>query len=130
MPGTSSDAAAASQDDETRSGVAFPFGIGFSDPGEWCRGRCARQPGNFPQVGDPDQSVLACEREGLVAAPSLRDAENSVRSGIVDRDRALVVDYQPTGVGKHRYRRSFCAPTAPGLPNPAGHQSAGPDIDR
>ncbi len=26
--------------------------------------------------------------------------------------------------GKTAYRRSFCAPTAPGLPNPAGHQSS------
>jgi hypothetical protein len=32
---------------------------------------------------------------------SLRDTENPVKSRVVDCDRALVVDYQPTGLGKN-----------------------------
>ena len=53
------------------------------------------------KVCNPYEPFLACEREGLVAALSLRDAENPVRTRIVDRNRALVVNHQPTGVGKN-----------------------------
>jgi hypothetical protein len=51
-------------------------------------------------------------------------------AGVVDRDGAVVVDNQPAGIGKNGVSKIFCAPTAPGLPNPTGHQSADPDIER
>jgi hypothetical protein len=49
--------------------------------------------------GDPNG--MAAERERSIGALSLRDAENPVRSRVVDCDRTLVVDYQPTGLGKN-----------------------------
>jgi hypothetical protein len=57
--------------------------------------------GNLRQIGDPDQSVPACERQGLVAALGLGDAENPVRSRVVD----VIVPWssitQPAGLGKY-----------------------------
>ena len=53
------------------------------------------------KICNPYEAILACEREGLVAALSLRDAENPMRTRVVDRNRALVIDHQPTGVGKN-----------------------------
>jgi hypothetical protein len=85
---------------------------------------------NFRQVGNPGQSVLAGERKGLVAALRLRDTEYAVRPGVVDGDSAVIIDHQPAGVGKDGVSGSFCAPTAPGVPNPAGHQSAALGVER
>jgi hypothetical protein len=86
--------------------------------------------GNLRQIGDPDQSVPACERQGLVAALGLGDAENPVRSRVVD----VIVPWSSItsrrASGNTAYRKLFCAPTAPGMPNPAGHQSAERFVDR
>lgn len=58
--------------------------------------------GYFRKVGDPDETVLAGEDDGAVAALRLGDAEDTVMAGIVDRDRAVVVDHQPAGIRKDR----------------------------
>jgi hypothetical protein len=79
--------------------VVFPSGSDFR-PGA-ARGPLHPSAGKLRQVGDPGQSVLACEREGLVAALGLCDAENLVIAGVVDRDGAAVVDNQPAGIGKN-----------------------------
>lgn len=79
------------------------------------------------EVGQSDEAILARERDGLIAALCLGDAEDLMILRIEDRDGAMVVEDQPTGLRKTAYRRSFCAPTAPGCPNPDGHQSDDPD---
>jgi hypothetical protein len=92
------DAAAASLEGEPGVACGFPFRIGLSPR----RGTGPLHPsaGNLRQVGDPDQSVLACEREGLALLWAC-DAENLVMAGVVDRDGAAVVDNQPAGIGKN-----------------------------
>ena len=58
-------------------------------------------PGNLRQVRHPDQAILACEGEGLIAVLSLGDAENPVRSGVVDRYGPVIVDHQAAGIRKN-----------------------------
>jgi hypothetical protein len=69
----------------------------------------------------------ACEQEGLVAALSLRDAEKPMRTRVVDRPRAFVIDHQPSRFWKNRVLeivlRTDGAPACP--VRPAGHQSSG-----
>jgi hypothetical protein len=47
--------------------------------------------GYLRKVVNPDQTILARERGRSIATLSLRDAENPVMAGVVDRDGAAVV---------------------------------------
>jgi hypothetical protein len=71
------------------------------------------------------QNARLARDEEMQALKRLDDqARRLERTGLVYQNIALIVDHQPPGLGKTAYRRSFCAPTAAGLPNPAGHQSS------
>jgi hypothetical protein len=81
-------------------------------------------------LGDPwkvrnsHEPVLAGECKRPIGTLRQRDTENPMGSRIVYREGALVVDHQAAQVsGKAAYRRSFCAPTAPGF-----FQSGGPPV--
>jgi hypothetical protein len=50
------------------------------------------------EVGQSDEAILARERDGLIAALCLGDAEGSMILRIEDRDGAMVVEDQPTGL--------------------------------
>ena len=95
VPNKSSDAAAASVGGETASGrVRTRWNEILKKGGSWRgTGPGKPSPGNLRQVRHPYQPVLAREREGLVAALRLRDAENPVRSGVVDRYGPVIVDH-------------------------------------
>jgi len=55
--------------------------------------------GDFRQIGNPNETILAGERERAVGALSLGDAEYPVVAGVVDRERAVIVNHQPVGIG-------------------------------
>ena len=57
---------------------------------------------DLQQVRNSHKPVLAGECEGPIGALGLRDSENPMRSGVVYRDGALIVDHQPPGIGKNR----------------------------
>ena len=62
----------------------------------------AQSNGNLRKVRNFDKSILARERERSVAALGLRDTENLMIAGVVDRDGAPVVDHQSARVGENR----------------------------
>jgi hypothetical protein len=64
--------------------------------------------------------VLAGECEGPIGALGLRDSENSMRSGVVYRDGALIVDRQPPGLGKNCVSQIVLRADRAGPPNPGG----------
>ena len=107
---TFSNAAAAAPADEAALGWLF-VGAGLFDPaGDGGPPEASPSARNFRQVGDPDESILACERGVWSAALSLRDAEDPVGSGVVDRNRALVFDSQATGLGRNGVPEIVLAP--------------------
>jgi len=127
----SSDAAASLSGGADRGPRIFPWGSDFSPDGG--QGRCTPVSGRASALSTTLTSPSwLCEREGLVAALCLRDSENPVRTRVVDCDRAVVVDYQPartpekTGVSQIIFGRR----RRQGRPNPAGHQSADPGVER
>src|SRR6202000_1810705 len=88
-------------------------------------------------AGSPDQAETL-GRSAILTSPSWL-VNVSVRSALwacaTPKIRCDPVSYTETVPrssitsrrvsAKNAYRRSFCAPTAVGLPNPAGHQSSG-----
>jgi hypothetical protein len=52
------------------------------------------------EIGQPNQTILARKRKGLVAALSLGYPEYSMIAGIVHRDGAMVVEDQTLGLGE------------------------------
>src|SRR3984885_7701677 len=65
------------------------------------RRRAPRSARDLRQVRNSHKSVLAGECQRSIGALGLRDSENPMRSGIVYRDGALIVDRQPPGLGKN-----------------------------
>src|SRR6202790_2678023 len=88
------------------------------------RCRAPRSARDLRQVRNSHKSVLAGECQRSISALGLRDAENPMRSGAYTETvpRSSITSRRVSG--KTAYRRSFCAPTVAGLPNPAGHQSS------
>ena len=66
------------------------------------RCREPRSARDLRQVRNSHKPVLAGECQRPIGALSLRDAENPMRSGVIYRDGAPIVDHQPPGLGKNR----------------------------
>jgi hypothetical protein len=52
------------------------------------------------KLGEPDKTILASERKGLIVALGLGYPENSVGSRIIDGHGAVVVEDKSAGLGK------------------------------
>jgi hypothetical protein len=55
---------------------------------------------DLAKIGNPYETILARKRESLLTTLSLGHPEDPMIPGIVDRDGAMVVEYQTPSLGK------------------------------